>query len=235
MGYIYGVVGARLFLEPPHETDEGVVFFNLANVEIPENFVREAERELWRHPPEDENFTPEPDAEPEPLLGRLHPEVELIGRMEHPVERRAFFARKAKSLWDVCDTVFDVENARGLCVSLLVEYEVHRLAMIEEGDTRFLFLDCKRRFVSALAEYKAAHKNWSEGEAVGEAWALTAREMRMVYGLPEERVVEIIREGTRRWKEDVLWPGARLSFAHIPRFYFVASPPWRRRRLVRVG
>ena len=165
-----------------------------------------------------------------------NPRVEYIDPLPAPRERQAFFAAQAKTLWEACCSQFETLPPRPLTftASLLVEYELGAEVPLSEEDTRFLFLDCKRRFIGALAAYRKGHPGGSEAEAVNETWAGVAHDMRMEYGLPEERLQGIVKEGTPKWNTMTEVPGDRLSFAHPSAVHWVLTPSPRPRYTARV-
>ena len=167
-----------------------------------------------------------------------NPPVQVIPRLVSPEQRHVFFASRARSLWDACCSSFQTLPPRSteFIISLLVEYELGPEVSLSQEDARFLFLDCKQRFTSALAAQRRARPGLSEARLAAQAWAHAARSMRLEYGLPEDRLQALVREGTPRWNAVQQQPGAHLSFAHPPAVHWVATPPPRpkfTRRLAR--
>ena len=228
----YTVASARLFLEPARdftglEGDRPT----LKRVQPPASFISAARDELGlsesriarRGPSVFSHF--------------WNPPVQVIPRLAAPEKRQAFFASRARSLWDACCSSFETLPPRSMSfiISLLVEYELGPHVILSDEDSRFLFLDCKQRFVSALGAQRRISPGLSKSRAANQAWAQAAHEMRMRYGLPEERLQTIVREGTPRWNAMKQLPGARLSFAHNPAVHWIATPPPRPKYTARVA
>lgn len=229
----YTVLSASLFLEPARQfTGPESANPTLKRVQPPASFISAAREQLGlgesrisrRGPAVFSDF--------------WNPPVQVIPRLVSPEQRHVFFASRARSLWDACCSSFQTLPPRSteFIISLLVEYELGPEVSLSQEDARFLFLDCKQRFTSALAAQRRARPGLSEARLAAQAWAHAARSMRLEYGLPEDRLQALVREGTPRWNAVQQQPGAHLSFAHPPAVHWVATPPPRpkfTRRLAR--
>ena len=184
MAHPYTILNIRLFLELTGEiTDPRIAQPALPAVRPPASFISAAREELGlggyrstRHgAPVFTDF--------------WNPRVEYIEPLAAPRERQAFFDARATTLWEACCSQFETLPPRPLAftASLLVEYELSPDAPLSEEDSRFLFLDCKRRYIAARLAYRQAYREIVEPIGAGGE----RRNARIFLGHDLEQVVRV--------------------------------------------
>jgi hypothetical protein len=218
----FEVVNVRLFLEPPLGVGDGATLEVMASYfpfHVPETFGRMADITLKLG---------------ERLLNYLTvnpwPDIEYIQRIKSDPERLDFFAGLAKSPWDCCYAPFSGSRLEKELASLLVEYAMTPRFTMEESERQFVYLEARKIYTAFLTDYKMEHPTCSLVDAAHPAFASISDEIKRRYGIPKDRLVEVLKEGHERWQAmsaEVHKDIPHFSFEHQPKLYktIIPSPP----------